>query len=231
MNTVSVIHYAKALQALYAGDLPPTIIATSTDTQVRVEQISTRRYCILFPGSASLRDALTDVMIRKVRWGRGKVHHGFAVAFRSVADAILGAVPPGSAVVIAGHSLGGALATLCADAFQDSFDLQAVFTFGSPRVGNGRFAGEYNQRLAVRTFRIVNAGDPVPWSPLPLPTFTSGRYTHVGLEHYLNRDGGVEIEPWAITHLGDALGGAGEKKFFAADHSLAAYLRKLEALT
>lgn len=60
----------------------------------------------------------------------------------------------------AGHSLGGALATLAA------YDIQAackclpkkslsVYTFGAPRVGNHAFAREYNQAV-FETWNVIN---------------------------------------------------------------------------
>jgi len=60
----------------------------------------------------------------------------------------------------AGHSLGGALATLAA------YDIQAackclpkkglsVYTFGAPRVGNHAFARDYNQAV-FETWNVIN---------------------------------------------------------------------------
>lgn len=66
---------------------------------------------------------------------------------------IPGAVP----VICVGHSLGGALATICAleiaHRFKTAISLQ-TYTFGCPRVGDRRFANEYDRRVPF-TFRFV----------------------------------------------------------------------------
>ena len=48
-----------------------------------------------------------------------------------------------------GHSLGGALATLCGLDIQYNFpDVSvSVYTFGSPKVGNAAFVQAYNRRV------------------------------------------------------------------------------------
>jgi len=233
-NRKQALDCAKAIEALYRGDIGPTIICTATDTQVRVEQISEGRYVVLFPGSASAQDWLTNAKVRKTKWGEGKVHRGFAHAFKSVADSVQDAIPPGAIVLIAGHSLGGALATLCADAFQDIWRLEAVYTFGAPRVGNSAFARSYNNNiLSERTARIVNAHDPVPHVPWVL-----GTYRHVDTQVYLREDHTVQIdEPQAVAmaELMDTVEAASTRNAAAAfgvavSHNIHSYVRKLEAL-
>lgn len=220
---------AKGILALYRKQVPPTIENLATDTQVRVEEMSSGHYAILFPGSASVRDWRTNARAGKVTWGKGKVHSGFAAAFSSVSQHILNCIPANARVLIAGHSLGGALATLCADAHQDIFQIENVFTFGSPRVGNAAFAGQYSQALGIRTWRVVNAGDPVTHVPWLL-----GTYRHVDRLVYLNREGGVEhnFVSAALRELPERFSRPDERAQFvpAAAHNLASYITKLEAL-
>jgi len=79
-------------------------------------------------------------------------------------------------VHLCGHSLGGALATLAAIDLQGSgWLVQAVVTFGAPRVGNSAFANMYRALgLSKCTARFTNKSDPVPWVPL-----TSQGFEHV----------------------------------------------------
>jgi hypothetical protein len=75
-------------------------------------------------------------------------------------------------LVLAGHSLGGAGATLLGERLLDlglSPDKLYVVTFGAPAIGNEPFAQQYGSRL--RLLRVTNTSDPVPGS---LQTFFGG---------------------------------------------------------
>ncbi|KAG2488479.1 hypothetical protein HYH03_012984 [Edaphochlamys debaryana] len=67
----------------------------------------------------------------------------------------------------AGHSLGGAYATLfAARAKATGLPVAGVYTFGQPAVGDQAFANVYNgMGLASRTYRYAVSGDPVPGLP------------------------------------------------------------------
>jgi triacylglycerol lipase len=88
---------------------------------------------------------------------------------------------------VTGHSLGGALASLYAGMlFENGTDVYGVYTFGSPRPGNARFATELNKCLKGPHYRIVNSGDVVPHVP-PEPFFS-----HPGKRIILKSRGGRE---------------------------------------
>lgn len=83
-------------------------------------------------------------------------------------------------LLITGHSLGGAVATLLAERLVSmglEKERMPVITFGAPAIGNSTFAKEYGDK--IRLLRITNNADPVPGS---LQTFFGG-YKQFG-DHY-----------------------------------------------
>ena len=73
-------------------------------------------------------------------------------------------------VIITGHSLGGAIATLAAAEMElvnasSRYNVSRVYTFGSPRVGNAKFATWYNNNTMSESYRVVHNKDIVPHLP------------------------------------------------------------------
>ncbi len=97
-------------------------------------------------------------------------------------------------VKVTGHSLGGALATLCAldiaYNFKPNFKSISMYSLASPRVADawsqinpgsaGTFVSNY-QQYVPDSYRIVNTLDTVPTLPYPLtpPVLTTNRCAHV----------------------------------------------------
>ena len=107
-----------------------------------------------------------------------RVHSGFLKGYKSVRDTLHGKIPRDSCRIrITGHSLGAALALLCAVDIQYNFknaDIE-VFLFGCPRVGNKAFVRSYNKRV-FKTLRVTNGNDIVT----KLPPVIFG-YHHAGI--------------------------------------------------
>ena len=125
-------------------------------------------------------DFKADVDIRLTEWpGGGKVHRGFKGALDEVwlelLDYLTHLDNKGCKIWMTGHSLGAALATLAADRYRN---VQGVYTFGSPRVGDGGFKANFE----AEAFRIINNTDIATRVPPP------GRYKHVGTIKFI--DGG-----------------------------------------
>ncbi|NEP01714.1 MAG: lipase family protein [Symploca sp. SIO2E9] len=109
------------------------------------------------------------------------MHSGFVRAYFSVRDEIRKYISNHelSKITVTGHSLGGALATLCAVDIQYNFSYKAsieIYTFGAPRVGNNGFRKAFNRRVP-NSYRFVNGMDIVP----ELPRWWQG-YRHVDTE-------------------------------------------------
>jgi hypothetical protein len=144
------------------------------------------------------------------------VHGGFLGAWDSVRPQVLGLVDSvvsgrgvggthaGSqerkewTVLVTGHSLGGALATLCAWDLALQYEAQAskgcgdhisisMVNFGSPRVGNRRFTEAF-AAVVPDAWRVVNVGDGV----VSIPRLMG--YCHVGNEVSLSAEGAAEVQ-------------------------------------
>ena len=128
-----------------------------------------------------IADLKADVDIRFTQWPPGgKVHRGFKEALDEVwpdlSPYIKKLESKGCKIWITGHSLGAALATLCAARYGK---VQGIYAFGSPRVGDEGF----KKKLDVKIYRVVNNDDIFCRVPPP------GRYVHVGELKFIDRDG------------------------------------------
>lgn len=127
------------------------------------------------------------------------VHKGFLKAWKSIEEPVWDKISRvmlrlgGSGkVVVCGHSLGGAMATIAGvdlycnvePRYQKSF---SIVTFGSPRVGNIAFKDLFDS-LIPRSVRVVTVYDPIPKT-------TINDFVHVDDEYLL---GGVVGSPHNI---------------------------------
>ena len=186
--------------APYGYQLHEFINDETVGTQCIIAISDEGRIAIAFRGTSDFKDAFTDILAIKKRWLHGKrlffspkVHFGFLNAYRPVRKRILKTIKKlakknRQRIYVTGHSLGGALATLCAADIRRSLRLQTtMYNFGGPRVGNRRFAKLYN-KLVPDTFRFVNDADVIP-------TIPKIGYHHVGNLCYIDEGGAVQINP------------------------------------
>lgn len=133
---------------------------------------------ITFRGSESFQDWVTNfsVVTDSGPFNNTQVHEGFQDAlFPVIMDLTEEVVKQSGPLLITGHSLGGALATiLTAMYLERNRRVASLYTFGSPRVGNESFRRQFNERSQHRAYRVVNGNDLVPHVP-PEPLFS-----HVG---------------------------------------------------
>jgi triacylglycerol lipase len=126
--------------------------------------------------------SLTDYPIA----GHGKVHGGFLGTYEAIRGDImtaLTAVDSNLALFVAGHSLGAALATIAAldNESRGGRGIRAVYTYGSPRVGDDQFVKAFNRSHGDRSYRVANTSDIVTSMPLPAPIagIVGGYFSHV----------------------------------------------------
>lgn len=126
-------------------------------------------------------------------WEHGsKVHTGFARAFDEVRPALTNAVQEmGGPILFTGHSLGAALATLAASLYKRPGKAGALYTFGSPRVGDSAFVDTLRD---TESHRFRDCSDVVTRVPPP-----EMGYAHVGPAHYIDRNGVITVDPSDVT--------------------------------
>lgn len=222
--------------------------STASDKATDAQALVTMEHdgiVIAFRGSSSPQDFLQDAkFVRKeLIWSLNdspaEVHAGFLQDFDALNVAVvsqvrtklevMGRVIGQPKIYITGHSLGGALAILCAiELSRQKLPIASVVTFGQPRVGNAAFRDIYNHSLGDRTFHVVNANDPVPLAP---PLLFG--YRDEGNEIFLPRHEHAAVNPSiGFTLISDLLGALNSWRHrqlaFIPNHLMKAYLERIQ---
>ena len=193
---------------------------------------------VCFRGSEKrLEDVLVDLDFSLVPGPLGgSVHAGFydglTLVWSSLDELVLGLMAERPRrLLVTGHSLGGALATLAAAQWrQQGQAVHAVYTYGQPRSGDSEFARAYDLALRARSFRLVNNLDAVT----RVPPRAMG-YSHMGTLVYFDNQGsphhGIQwwrnfLNGWcgAIENILDWCGEG------LRDHRMVHYLERLAFL-
>lgn len=167
--------------ALTRTGFPEVTFFSSESTQALLARDPVMDLAVLaFRGTeVDARDWATDLDTAMTAWTEGgQVHRGFAAALELVWPEVAAALSQlSSRLLYTGHSLGAALATLASTRRRPS----ALYTFGSPRVGDLAFG----QALAgLSHSRFVHCCDIVTRVPPEVLEFR-----HVGELVYVDRDG------------------------------------------
>ena len=145
--------------------------------------------CAVFRGTRTVKEwaGNLNARLKDFPGSPGRAHEGFLHSYGKIRPALADAVGRTgrrTRILLAGHSLGGAMATLAAVDIESSMGRKAaaLYTFGSPRVGDRAFAEDFRKRLGGRAFRVANSCDLVPSLPPPAPLahIVGGYYVHVG---------------------------------------------------
>lgn len=153
---------------------------------------------IVFQGSNDLGDWIANLDTVRIDHGNGKVHNGFYRCMQSllpmVEDYCRSVQKP---LYFTGHSLGAAIATLMA--LEVGREIEGVYLFGSPRVGDSTFAKNYAKKVK-QTFRFENARDPVPRLPR-----TWWGFAEVGERVWFDKRGRMTLNAFFVTTLWNQL--------------------------
>jgi predicted lipase len=142
---------------------------------------------VIYRGSTSIQDWVNNldaVLTSYPRCSNCQIHKGFYTAEQGVISLVTSYVQalkskyPSYTVIVTGHSLGAAMATLTAvDLKESGLTPLRMFNFGSPRVGNDEFAAWASTYLTDRN-RVTHYKDMVPHVPM------HERFTHISGEWY-----------------------------------------------
>ncbi len=141
---------------------------------------------VAFRGTKEVLDWFSNLNVLGTTTSYGTVHRGFLEAFKIVRNRLRDLIDPliaGRKLLLTGHSLGGALATIAAAEWRGTYDIASIYTFGQPCVGGSAFQALMNNEFAGRFYRFVNADDIVPRVP--------PGYKHVGRRIKFNDIGDV----------------------------------------
>ena len=120
---------------------------------------------LAFRGSSNLENWVINLDTIRTDFHGAKVHKGFYLAWNALKPAIMNKTfSKEKELLVAGHSLGGAIAQLAAlDLALAGYNVTLV-TLASPRVGDKAFAGLINGKVP-RAYRITHSRDPVVHVP------------------------------------------------------------------
>lgn len=161
------------------------IINEHTDTRgvIMADNVNKKLY-IAFKGTSSKDNLITDLECIQnevtVDGKKCKIHDGFYDAYKSIQNEIVFNYPDYD-IITCGHSLGGALATICG--IYIASDKIYTVSFGSPRVGDSKFVKIFNSKVK-EYYRFVHDNDVVPMVP-------KINYKHAGKQFRLDDAGNV----------------------------------------
>lgn len=134
---------------------------------------SPQEIIVAFRGTSSTTNWISDIIASQKKFKYVKedclTHRGFTDIYSSARNQIMSALsnlPSDKTLYVTGHSLGAALATLCAIdiAANTEYDSLYLFTYGGPRVGDPSFSKVFTKYVRG-SYRIANEFDVVTHAP------------------------------------------------------------------
>ena len=176
---------------------------TSQDESARGYIGANRDAIVLaFRGTDDVADWLTNLNVVQIEDHGALVHRGFSQALTAVWPRIETTLQSlldrhSRKILVTGHSLGGALATLAALCIQRmGIEQLETLTFGQPRVGNRDLAGQ----ITAPFYRFAYYADPVCLAPFSVPR--AMQYKHAGMLKLIDATGYIiDRESHFLTRL------------------------------
>ena len=129
---------------------------------------------VAFRGSSNVKNWIDDFDATQVNYPKCSgcvVHQGFYIGYNTISAAVKSQIQliiakyRNAPIYVTGHSLGGALAVVAALDLKSTFsNVNKLYTFGQPRVGNAAFAA-YTASQMPDAFRVIHYADIVPHVP------------------------------------------------------------------
>ncbi|KAL1597012.1 hypothetical protein SLS60_008594 [Paraconiothyrium brasiliense] len=178
--------------------------SAKTDATGFVSTDTTNKLIVIaFRGSKSIDNWVANIDFQmedvEIFCSGCRAHSGFLESWNEVQDGVIKAVQAAQAefpdfkVVITGHSLGGAMATIGAAALRRIDIPVDLYTYGSPRSGNEEWATFLSGTDKGENFRVVHKDDVVPTLPPSVPFLMP--YAHVQPEYYITTGNQVDVTP------------------------------------
>lgn len=150
---------------------------------------------LAFRGSESIRNWIADLDFGKTEIDLCpdcRAHRGFWESWSEARTGVMAALTtaaqtyPASKVVVTGHSLGGAIASLAATEIRNTGINVDLYTYGAPRIAGGSLSDYITNQNRGENFRVTHTDDVVPRTP---PSFLD--YEHISPEYWVTSPNGV----------------------------------------
>jgi len=163
-----------------------------------------------FPHSNTMKQQHADFLNNSEN--SPNIHNGFLQVYNNFRKDLIHKIKKlnPKQILVGGHSLGGAIATICGLDLKILGYNTIVYNFASPRIGDDAFCNLVN-KLNLPLYRIVNTCDIAPTFPISVcPNFDDPE------------------NPFIYTHCGEGIYFTDNWKSLANNHVLAVYVNWLD---
>ncbi|KAK0643037.1 Alpha/Beta hydrolase protein [Cercophora newfieldiana] len=200
-----------------------TFIGAVTDARGLIALDHTNKLIVVsYRGTVSVRNWITDFVFPQVPCDLTLgclVHTGFLAAWSELKTKTLDnlkaatAAYPKYTIVVTGHSLGGAVATIATGYIRKAGYKTDLYTFGSPRVGNSIFV-KFITAQAGAEYRVTHEADPIPRLPPIIFNFR-----HTSPEYWLKEPAAAASDVTVCPGYASIACNAGQTGFDLSLHS------------